>query len=336
MKRCLENAIGGFPNAFPNPLVGAVLVFNHKVISEGYHRQYGGAHAEVNALVNITDQTILSNSTLYVNLEPCSHFGKTPPCADMIIEKGIKKVVVAAHDPNPMVAGQGIAKLKASGIQVITGVLEQEAIELNKRFYVFYTKNRPYIIIKFAQTADGYIANNDFTSKWISNEYSRLMVHKWRSDESAVLVGTNTAFYDNPELNNRLFAGRQPIRFIIDRNCKIPLHYNLFKGAQKTTIFNEKKDLQTDTYNYIRLNFSEDITFQICEHLFNENLQSVIIEGGSYTINKFVENNLWDEARVFTSNSVFLNGIKAPEITAKNVKETFIFSDKLTIYKNLI
>ena len=338
IKRCIELAKNGLGATYPNPLVGSVIVHNDSIIGEGWHQKAGGPHAEVNAVNSVKDESLLKKSTIYVSLEPCSHFGKTPPCSDLIIAKGIKKVVIGAVDPFAEVAGRGIKKLMEAGCEVQVGVLEQECQDLNKRFFTFHQKKRPYIILKWAQTADGFIAPKIQEKRepvWITNQYSKQLVHKWRSEEQAILVGTNTAIADNPKLNTRLWKGENPVRAVIDKKLKIPEESALFDGTIKTIVLteNEKKS-DNNNLAFEKLDFQQDLPNQICEVLYRHNLQSVIIEGGAKTLQTFIDNNLWDEARVFTGISEFHKGVKAPEFSGKMFSKTTLERDTLKFYKN--
>lgn len=331
MQRALDLAQLSRGLVSPNPLVGCVIVHNNTIIGEGRHEKYSEAHAEVNAVNSVKDQTLLSQSTVYVNLEPCSHFGKTPPCADMLIKHQVKKVVIANIDPNPLVSGKGIQKLKDAGIEVIPNVLEAKGWELNKRFFTFLSKKRPYIILKWAETADGFIARENFDSKWISNEYSRQLVHKWRSEEDAVLVGTGTALHDNPALTVRDWSGRNPTRIVIDRYGRLAQTLSLFDGQQQTICYTTLKTETQKNLEFVKLNES---SFQqsLVSDLFKRNIQSVIIEGGATTLQQFINNGLWDEARVFTSDQEFGSGITAPQFNGNLTASESVFSDTLTFY----
>ncbi|GGW85272.1 bifunctional diaminohydroxyphosphoribosylaminopyrimidine deaminase/5-amino-6-(5-phosphoribosylamino)uracil reductase RibD [Salegentibacter mishustinae] len=338
IKRCIELAKNGLGATYPNPLVGSVIVHKNSIIGEGWHQKAGAPHAEVNAVNSVKDKSLLKKSTIYVSLEPCSHFGKTPPCSDLIIAKGIKKVVIGAVDPFAEVAGRGIKKLMEAGCEVQVGVLEQECQDLNKRFFTFHQKKRPYIILKWAQTADGFIAPKIQEKRepvWITNQYSKQLVHKWRSEEQAILVGTNTAIADNPKLNTRLWKGENPVRAVIDKKLKIPEESALFDGTIKTIVLteNEKKS-DNNNLAFEKLDFQQDLPNQICEVLYRHNLQSVIIEGGAKTLQTFTDNNLWDEARVFTGISEFHKGVKAPEFSGKMFSKTTLERDTLKFYKN--
>lgn len=340
IKRCIELAKNGLGTTYPNPLVGSVIVHQNKITGEGWHQKSGAPHAEVNAVNSVKDKSLLKKSTIYVSLEPCSHYGKTPPCSDLIIAKGIKKVVIGCVDPFAEVAGRGIKKLMEAGCEVQVGILEKECQDLNKRFFSFQQKNRPYIILKWAQTADGFIAPRIQEKRepvWITNQYSKQLVHKWRSEEQAILVGTNTAIADNPNLNTRLWDGKDPVRVVIDKDLKIPKESALFDGNIKTIVLTEKdpeKISVSDNLDFKKLDFQQNLPEQICEVLYRNNLQSVIIEGGSRTLQSFIDANLWDEARVFTGIAEFHQGIKAPEFSGKMISQTSLERDNLKIYRN--
>jgi len=332
IQRTFELARLGTGYVSPNPRVGSVIVHDGKIIGEGWHKKYGEAHAEVNAVNSVKDQTLLKESTVYVNLEPCSHFGKTPPCADMLIHHQVKKVVICNVDPNPLVSGQGIAKLRNAGIEVVTGVLEAEGRQINKRFFTLIEKQRPYIILKWAQTADGFVARENYESKWISNDFSRQLVHQWRSEEDAVLVGTKTAAYDNPQLNVRDWSGRNPVRIVIDRFLRLSATLHLFNKKQKTICYNLLKHEEHENLILIRLD-EDDFISQLIKDLARQKVQSVIIEGGAQTLRLFIESNLWDEGRIFESSSrQFGSGIKAPELRGELIQQHTISTDLLKIY----
>ncbi|MCS6795804.1 MAG: bifunctional diaminohydroxyphosphoribosylaminopyrimidine deaminase/5-amino-6-(5-phosphoribosylamino)uracil reductase RibD [Raineya sp.] len=333
MHRVLQLAMLGTGSVAPNPLVGSVITYQNKIIGEGWHKEYGKAHAEVNAIASVKEPELLAESTLYVNLEPCSHFGKTPPCANLIVEKKIPRVVIANIDSNPLVAGKGIQILQNAGIQVKTGVLEQEARYLNRRFFTFMEKKRPYIVLKWAETADGFIARKDFSSKWISNEHSRTLVHKWRSEEQAILVGTNTAIYDNPQLNVRHWSGRNPIRIVIDKNLKIPPTHHIFDASQLTICYNLYKNENLPNLYFIRLD--KDFFWEnLLQDLFERKIQSVLVEGGTKLLQSFIDKNLWDEARVFVAKQHFGEGIAAPQLLQKPISMQDWQGDKLFFYEN--
>lgn len=335
MQRALDLALNGRGYVSPNPLVGCVIVVEGKIIGEGYHKKYGEAHAEVNAVNSVDDKSLLSKSTVYVALEPCSHFGKTPPCADLLLKHNVRKVVIANVDSNPLVGGKGIEKLKNAGIEVETGVLEKEGRELNKRFFTFIEKKRPYIILKWAQTADGFIARKNFDSKWISGELSRQLVHRWRAEESAILVGKNTVFHDDPQLNVRNWSGPNPVRIVIDAKLSLPTTLKIFDGQQRTIIYNTKKSETSPNIEFVKLE-TEDFVNHLLTDMHRKGLQSVIIEGGSQTLNHFFEKDLWDEARIFTSPTTFGEGIPAPKISAHMLSQTQIDTDLLKIYQRTI
>lgn len=331
MKRCIELAENGLGMTYPNPVVGCVIVRNGRIISEGWHQKAGEAHAEVNAVNKIKDKEILKECEIYVSLEPCSHFGKTPPCSDMIVRYGFKRVIVGISDPNSKVNGQGIERMRDAGIEVKVGVLENECAELNKRFFCFHQNKRPYIILKWAQTADGFMAAENHVQKWITNQYSKQLVHLWRSQEQSVLVGYNTAKIDNPQLNLRLWSGNQPVRAVIDRDLSLDSKLHLFDGSQQTIIFSDKED--SSRPDVIQLKFDENLEESILEELYKSGLQSVIIEGGRKTLDRFISNGLWDEAKIFSSSENWVSGIKAPLINGKLTEQKAIGCDSLKIFR---
>ncbi|HBC03247.1 MAG: riboflavin biosynthesis protein RibD [Aequorivita sp.] len=339
MSRCIQLAKNGLGTTYPNPLVGSVIVHDGKIIGEGWHYKAGLPHAEVYSIKSVVSPELLKEATIYVSLEPCSHFGKTPPCADLIIENEIKKVVVGSLDPNPKVAGRGIKKLMDAGCEVIVGVMEEECNELNKRFFTFHQKKRPYIFLKWAQTADGFIApkeNLRIETKpvWITNEFSRQLVHKMRAEEQAILAGTNTVLQDNPSLTVREWAGENPMRIVIDRSLKLSQDFSVFDESSNTIIFNEKETITSENLYFQKIDFSEKIPQQICTSLFQRNVQSVIIEGGAKTLQTFIDANLWDETWVFNGKSNFEEGIKAPIFKGVFISEEKIKDDTLRIFKN--
>ena len=332
MLRALELAQLGKGMVSPNPLVGCVVVHEGRVIGEGWHQHFGEAHAEVNALAAVKDQGLLKESTVYVNLEPCSHHGKTPPCADLLVKKQVKKVVVANRDPNPLVDGSGIRKLQQAGIEVVTGVEEEQGREVNKRFFTAQEKKRPYVIFKWAQTSDGFMARENYDSKWISGEDSRKLVHKWRTEEDAILVGTNTAKYDNPRLTVRDWEGRSPVRLVINKGLSLVEDLHLFDGSQLTICYNTLKDEERKNLIFKKVGEKNQLT-EIMADLYDRGLHSVIVEGGANTINSFLKAGLWDEARVFVAPKKFEKGIRAPVIEGSPVEEAIIQDDKLLLYK---
>lgn len=321
MQRCLQLAQLGAGAVAPNPMVGSVLVYNNRIIGEGYHQQYGKAHAEVNCINSIQEANkhLISQSTIYVSLEPCAHFGKTPPCADLIIHNKIPKVVVGCRDPFKEVDGKGIEKLQAAGIDVTVGILEKECKQLNKRFFTFHTKHRPYIILKWAETANHFIGSLKSERLMISSDTTNRLVHKWRSEEAGILVGTNTAKLDNPSLNNRLWSGKQPVRLIIDSTLQLASSLNIFNKNQATILFNHLKNQEEDNLYYYQLDNKKELLPQIMDACYNQNIQSILVEGGSKTLQTFIDSNLWDEARVISNTKLTIaNGIPSP--TLKNAR----------------
>lgn len=319
MRRCLDLASTAAGYTAPNPMVGAVVVCDGRIIGEGFHQQYGESHAEVNAICSVREKELLERSTLYVNLEPCSHYGKTPPCTDMIISARIPHIVVGSADPNPKVAGRGIAKLRAAGCQITEHVLEAECDRLNIRFMTYHRKHRPYVVLKWAQTADGFIDMVRYRNivgrpTWITGWYEQTQVHKWRSEEQAVMVGTNTALADNPMLNIRRWQGCQPLRVTIDRQLRLPASLHLFDGSLPTLVFTEKQHKETTNVTYVQVAFDKQLPQRILDELYRRKITSVLIEGGTQLLQTFIDAALWDEARVFTGSTLFGDGIKAPLI----------------------
>lgn len=331
MRRAIELAELGRGSVSPNPMVGCVIVHDGNIIGEGFHEYYGGPHAEPNAISSIKDPNLIKSSTAYVSLEPCAHWGKTPPCANLLVDVGIKKVVIGAVDSNPLVGGKGIQILREAGVEVISGVLEEKVRTQNIRFFTFMEKKRPYIILKWAQTLDGFVARENYDSKWISNPYSRQLVHKWRSEEDAIMVGTLTAQYDNPKLNVRDWTGKNPIRVVIDRHLNLNPGLFLFDGSQPTLCYNQVKDELEPHSVKIRLREGFDLE-DILQDLYERKIQSLIVEGGAQVLKKFLEKELWDEARVFTGNIAFGKGIPSPEIPGQILKQYDVQGDLLTIW----
>lgn len=335
MQRALDLAQKGMGKVAPNPMVGCVIVCNDEVIGEGYHELYGGLHAEPNAVNSVEDKEKISQSTIYVTLEPCAHYGKTPPCADLLVSMIPKRVVICNEDPNPLVEGRGITKLKEAGIEVEVGLLEEKGRSLNKRFFTFQEQKRPYIILKWAQTKDGFIARENYDSKWISGEGSRKLVHQWRSEESSIMVGTNTAKHDNPNLNVRLVEGEDPIRIVIDKELKLPENLNLFNQQQETIVFNSLKNEVDGKIKYVQLDFSSSIIDQVLRDLYANKVLSLFVEGGAYLLNQFLEAGLWDEAKVFKSTTEeFGVGIHSPLSPKNRIFSQQIGSDRLEYYLN--
>ena len=331
-------AKNGLGTTYPNPLVGCVIVYENKIIGEGWHKKSGEAHAEVIAIESVQNKKLLSSSTLYVSLEPCSHFGKTPPCADLILKYKIPNVVIGTIDPNSKVAGKGIQKLKDSGVNVTFGILEKECNELNKRFFTFHRKSRPFIILKWAESSDGFISPKNRSEEkpvWISNEYSRQLVHKWRSEEQAILVGTQTIIDDNPSLTVRDWTGENPIRVIIDKENNVDSSKNVFDNQAKTIVFSSKEvNSNSETIQNIKIDFDINSTQTIVEKLYENNIQSIIIEGGSKTIQSFIDANIWDEARVFIGEIKLHDGTKAPEFKKAIYSKSYLKKDTLLTYRN--
>ena len=339
MKRCLDLAVRGLGQVAPNPMVGSVIVCDGEIIGEGYHEQYGQAHAEVNAINAVKDKTLLKKSTLYVNLEPCSHFGKTPPCADLIVEHKIPYVVIGSIDTNSLVSGKGIEKLAKAGIDVKVGVLEEDCKKLNKRFFTFHEKKRPYIILKWAQTADGFIdakRNEENTSKpiQISNSDSKKLLHLWRSQEQAIMIGTNTALLDNPQLTVREVKGKNPLRITIDKWLRIPKQFNLFDKTTPTLIFTSVDEPSQSNLEFVKINFEQAVIPQVLEELYKRNIHSLLVEGGELLLNIFIDEGLWDSARVFISEKELGKGVKAPILKQKPIVKENISGDKLLFYVN--
>ena len=316
--RCIQLAKNGLCNAAPNPMVGAVIVHNDTIIGEGYHIRCGEAHAEVNAVRSVKDESLLKESTIYVSLEPCSHHGKTPPCADLIINKGIPRVVVGCQDPFSLVAGRGIAKLREAGIEVKVGVLEEECRQLIRRFVTFNTLRRPFITLKWAESADGFIDlhRTEGHPYIFSSPLSSMLVHKRRAEHSAILVGRRTALLDNPSLTTRNWYGKNPVRMVIDKDLTLPKHLALFDGSVRTLVFTQREDTSNrPNVEHIRLDFKIDILPQIMEVLYKEKLQSLMVEGGSILLQSFIDAGCWDEAYIEQSDAHLKDGVKAPSFS---------------------
>lgn len=332
MLRAIELAGLGLGSVSPNPLVGCVVVHEDRIIGEGWHQKFGGPHAEVNALNN-ADVSFLSKATVYVNLEPCSHFGKTPPCADLLVEKKVKRVVIANRDPNPLVAGKGMARLREAGIDISEGVLLQQGRWLNRRFFAFMEEKIPYIILKWAESADGMMATEDSQPVWISNEHSRQRVHQWRSQEDAVLVGAGTAAKDNPRLNVRDWSGRNPVRIVLDPSLRLPDQLHVFDKSQATLRYNRQKDAEEPNLATIRLMNGEMIP-DLLKDLHRRSIASVIVEGGPQTLSAFIDGGWWHEARVFKSAAVLGKGRLSPQVQGNVIAEDSNTVDRLTVWVN--
>ena len=324
INRCLQIGNNGLGTTRPNPMVGAVIVYKDRIIGEGFTDPYGSAHAEVNAVNSVVDKSLLKESTMYVTLEPCSHFGKTPPCSDLIIRCEIPRVVIGCVDDNPQVAGNGIKRLRDNGVEVMVGVLEDECKRHLKRFFSFHNKKRPYVILKWAETKDGFIAPGERDEQkpvWITNKYSRQLVHKWRAEEQAILVGTNTVREDNPSLTVRDWTGENPIRVVLNSKGKLDTHLSVFDSNAETIVVSKEN-----------IDINGNSVSEICNYLHGQNINSVIIEGGAQTLQSFIDQGIWDEARVFTGNVEFKTGVKAPRFSGNLISESNILEDTLRIY----
>ncbi len=339
MDRCLELALKGLGNVAPNPMVGAVIVHEGEVIGEGYHQKYGMPHAEAIAVNAVKDKSLLKKSILYVNLEPCSHMGKTPPCTDLIMKMKIPHVVIGTADPNVLVAGNGIDILRKNNIKVETGVLKERCTELNRRFFTFHLKKRPYIILKWAQSKDGFIdlkrkPDEPIGVNWISHPLSRSLVHKWRSEEQGIMVGTNTVLIDNPKLNVRNWEGKNPVRIILDRRLRISEGSCIYDNSSPTLIYNEIKSETSGQTEWVKTGFNNRDIKPILEHLYQEEIQSLIVEGGKELLENLIMNDLWDEARIFVGEKKFKNGLKAPRLNINPISDEILYADHLLIYRN--
>ena len=337
IKRCIDLAKKGLKSVAPNPMVGCVIVLDNKIIGEGYHIKYGEAHAEVNAIQQVKDKTLLERATLYVSLEPCTHFGKTPPCCDLILKYNIPHVVIGCIDPFDKVAGKGVEKLRKNGVKVDVGILEKEALKLNKRFFTFHQNKRPYVILKWAETQDGFIDRVRIDKKgevnWITSPKTKQLTDTWRSEEMAILVGKNTVLNDNPNLTVRTILGKSPVRLIIDKNNELPSHSLIFDKKQKTVVFNALKNTTSKNLEFVQLPFKNTLT-EIFEWLHRQNILSLFVEGGAYTIQQFIDQNVWDEARIYRGNTFFNEGVKSPKINvASNNFETY-GEDSITSLEN--
>ena len=333
MRRAIDLASGGVGRVSPNPLVGAVIVHNGSVIGEGFHREYGGPHAEVHAVNDVTTPDVLAESTMYVTLEPCSHHGKTPPCADLLLAHRFKRVVIGMKDPNPLVAGRGIQRLRDAGIDVTLNVLEAECRNLNRAFIVNQLKNRPYIMLKWAQTADGFLARSDYSSKWISGRDSRTLVHKWRAECDAILVGSNTVKHDNPALTVRDWTGHDPVRVVIDRDHSLDSSFDVFQRGPQTVCYTKSFDQQNEHTQWVALGdeFGWPLIFN---DLVSREIGILMVEGGARILESLIEAGYWDEARIFVSDNTFGDGIRAPELPLKNLVEQMNLPDTLFRYLN--
>lgn len=338
IQRCFDLARLGAGKVAPNPMVGAVLVYQNRIIGEGWHKKYGEAHAEVNALASVSEENrkYISDSTLYVSLEPCCFFGKTPACTKLILENQIKKVVISCLDDTQEVSGKGVEILREKGLEVLTGVLEKEGRILSRYRNTFVTHKRPYIILKYAKSKDGFFSKKS-EQIWITNPLTKRLVHKWRGESDAILVGTETARVDNPQLTNRLFFGKNPIRIVIDRNLKLNQNLNLFDQMEPTWFIHEKElvtENSSRNIQFFKISFDENFIQNLLKIAFSNRIMTMIIEGGAYTIQQFIDKNLWDEARVLTGSRILHNGIQAPDIAGIESNRLKIGGDQLTILKN--
>lgn len=332
MRRCFELARKGLGLTRTNPLVGSVIVYKDRIIGEGYHHEFGGPHAEVNAIRSVKDPSLLPYSTLYCSLEPCAHHGKTPPCSMLIQQKGIRRVVISNTDPFPSVNGEGVRQMEKCGISVETGCLEEEGYQLNRRFFHFHYKRRPYVILKWAQTQDGFMdvvrePGDPVGTNWITGELSRTLVHKWRSEEAAIMIGTNTIISDNPRLNVRRWTGDQPVRITFDRKGKLSPDAHVLDGNQDTLVFTGVPGKYSGRTRSLYIDPSYDIDDLMME-LYDQHILSVFVEGGAQLHNSFLESGLWDEARIFTGKMSFSQGVSAPVMKGDPV-ETLIFKETI-------
>jgi diaminohydroxyphosphoribosylaminopyrimidine deaminase/5-amino-6-(5-phosphoribosylamino)uracil reductase len=339
MRRCLDLASMAEGLTYPNPMVGAVVVCDGQVVGEGYHIKAGGPHAEVIAINSVSDKEVLKSSALYVSLEPCSHFGKTPPCADFIISHSIPKVIIGAVDSSDKVSGQGISRMRNAGCEVITGVLEQESRRLNRRFFTFHEKKRPYITLKWAQSADRYIDimrsdNHRIEPTWITGKPERSLVHKWRTEEESILTGAGTVRTDDPRLNVRDWKGRDPLRLILSSSGNIDKGSAMLKDGNETLMFTDNPDAAIPGVRAIQLDNNIPACMNIAQFLYNSGIQSLLIEGGADVLSHFISNGFWDEARIFSGNQYFESGISAPVLNGKLLSKTEFSSSILEVYLN--
>ncbi len=333
IKRCIELAENALGKTYPNPLVGSVIVYNDEIIGEGFHEKAGENHAEINAVNSVKNPELLKDSTIYVSLEPCSHFGKTPPCANKIVETGFRKVVIGTLDSHEKVNGKGKQILENAGIEVVSGVLEKECRDVNKRFFTFHQKKRPYIILKWAESADGFL-DKDFKPTQIGNPLTKQFVHQLRSEEHAVLVGTNTALTDNPSLTTREISGRNPVRILIDFDLKVPRNFNVYNNEAPTLVFNSIKNSEEGNAKFIKTG-KENFIENLMQKLYENQIQSVIVEGGSFTLNQFINENLWDEAIIIKNENLVLgNGTKAPNFDFDTFEEQVFRDNVVRFYRS--
>lgn len=338
MRRCLELARLGAGHVAPNPMVGSVIVHQGRIVGEGYHQQYGGPHAEVHAIRSVHQPELLREACLYVNLEPCAHFGKTPPCSDLIVQMGIPRVVIGCIDTYAQVAGKGIERMRRAGIEVVVGVLETDSRELNRRFFTYHAQQRPYIILKWAQSRDGYLdyprTDTQSPPAWITNEMARSLVHKWRTEEAAFLVGTRTAQLDNPQLNVRAWHGPAPLRITLDQDHSLPATLHLFDGSQSTLVFHAQQPTPNYPVEWAQVPFDEHLLPQMLQQLHQRGIQSLVVEGGERMLNTFIDAGLWDEARIFVGPPIFGGGTKAPILPGQPTTERWLQDSLLLYYRS--
>ncbi|MCY0970715.1 bifunctional diaminohydroxyphosphoribosylaminopyrimidine deaminase/5-amino-6-(5-phosphoribosylamino)uracil reductase RibD [Chryseobacterium wangxinyae] len=334
IKRCIELAKKALGNTYPNPMVGSVIVHNGKIIGEGYHHREGENHAEINAINSVEDKSLIPESTIYVSLEPCAHFGKTPPCALKIVELGFKKVVIGAMDSHDKVNGKGKKIIQEAGIEVVSGILEDECIDLNKRFFTYHEKKRPFIVLKWAQSGDGFM-DRDFKPTQISNSLTKQYIHELRNSEHAILIGTMTAFRDNPSLTTREITGRNPVRILIDIDLKVPTNYNIYNNEAETLVFNSLKNTQEGNIRFIKTE-RENFIEKLIRKLYDLQIQSIIVEGGSLVLQQFINANLWDEALIIKNENLTVeNGTKAPSFVHKYSEVRQFRDNVIEFHKNI-
>jgi len=338
MQRCLELAAKGRNHVAPNPMVGCVIVRDNKIIGEGYHKQYGEAHAEVNAINSVRDKKLLKEATLYVNLEPCAHFGKTPPCSELIVRMGIPRVFIGCQDSFSEVSGKGIERMRQAKIEVEVGILEKESREINRRFFTYHEQKRPYIILKWAQTLDGYIdvirkPQDPIGVNWITHTNLKLPVHKWRSEESAIMIGGMTALNDNPNLGTREWYGKNPLRILVNQDLDLPADLQIFDNSIPTIVFTQHPKVDKANLKFIYTDFSKDLHQQILDKLYSMEIQSVIIEGGKILLQSFIDANIWDEARVLVGDKSFGKGLSAPKLNARFKASCRYENDTILFYQ---
>ena len=333
MQRCLDLAVKGIGHVAPNPMVGSVIVHDGIIIGEGYHMQFGQPHAEVNAVRSVPSslQHLIPQSTLYVNLEPCSHYGKTPPCADMIVQHKIPRVVTGSSDPNPQVAGKGIDRLKTAGVEVITGILKNESDFLNRRFMTYHTKHRPYVILKWAESADGFMAPAEPKQQWLSGKEAKQLVHQWRGEEQAIMVGKRTVEIDDPELTVRLVEGKNPIRLVIDRNLDLPATKKIFSSSGIVHIYNASQKFVDHNIHFDVIDFNQPVLPQVLRSLYTKGVQSIIVEGGPTTLQHFIDQQLWDEARIITAPINLNMGKRSPQISGQLLQQSQAGKDSIKV-----